>query len=107
MKLPRKFKTIIYKIEETGGYYADNGKWVPGTQQEVPVEAVVMPLNNEDLQYDENGTYTSLDRKIYTQEQFELGQKVRIGSDIFKINEGKDYGDYAGIWIYFAVRAGD
>ena len=67
-KLPRHLLHTMYEVhDESGEYSKDNGgQWVPGERIETPFQGVVMPLNNEDLQYADSGTYTINAQKVYT-----------------------------------------
>ena len=107
-RLIQKYTVPFVMLEETDGQYdQDNGGiWVPGAVQEVPVSGAVLPLSNEDIRYDESGTYTAKDRKIFTYTELKLGRKVIVAGIDYTLQEEKDYGRQAGIYIYFAKRAG-
>lgn len=109
------FKRLIKKYSKSpvtlrrfeDGYfdYENGGSWVEGKEENINVAGAVVPLSNSDLNYDEGGTYTSEDRKIYTYEVIELGEKVTHKEKEYTIREGKDYTDFdEGLNIYFMKR---
>ena len=103
-------KTPFFIVEETGGHYdySQGGIWVEGTLTETEQEGAVVPLTNNDLQYDENGTYTTQDKKIYTYNDYEKGQKIKHKNVFYTIQEKRDYIDFDdGLNIYWARRSGD
>lgn len=83
-KLPRNLLHDMYEIhQEGGGYDRENGgQWQAGEPVETKFSGIVMPLNNEDLQYLESGTYTVNAQKVYTN-----GYKLRVGA---KFRDGYD-----------------
>lgn len=93
--------------EKANGSYAENGKWVEG--KEVPRETggIVLPLNSDELQHEENGRYTSRDRKLYTLEPLKKGDRLEYNGQSYTIDSYKDYEAYADVYIYFAKGVGD
>lgn len=65
----------------------------------------MVPLTNEDLNYDENGTYSVEDRKIYTYENIEKGVVVQYNNIKYTVQEKKDYSEFdTGLNLYWARR---
>jgi len=52
-QIPRSLLHSMYEVHTEGGGYdkEQGGQWKPGTTVETAFQGVVMPLNNEDLQY--------------------------------------------------------
>ena len=110
-RLIKKYsKEPAYILRETAGYYdwEQGGMWVPGGEKEIEIEGAVVPLSNEDLQFDEGGTYTIEDRKLYCYEEIDKGEKIKHKGKIYTVMEKKDYSDFTeGLRIYFLKKAGD
>ena len=70
-QIPRSLLHSMYEVHTEGGGYdkEQGGQWKPGTTVETAFQGVVMPLNNEDLQYIDSGSYTLNAQKIYTVKQ--------------------------------------
>ena len=67
-QIPRSLLHSMYEVHTEGGGYdkEQGGQWKPGTTVETAFQGVVMPLNNEDLQYIDSGSYTLNAQKVYT-----------------------------------------
>lgn len=94
-------------VVETGGFYdyANGGMWQEGNTNLVEKQGATVPLTNQDLQYDENGTYTTEDRKIYTYEDMVKGDIIEYDDMRYTIQEKKDYSEYDdGLYLYWARR---
>lgn len=112
-RLVKKYsKHPAYLLRESGGYYDQNngGIYKPGEVAEVQLETVaILPLSSQDLsqnlQFDEGGTYSIEDRKMYCYEKIEKGEKVKHKDDEYTVMSRKDYSDYDdGLFIYFLKR---
>lgn len=93
---------------EQGGYYNydDGGEYVKGNITKKEFEGAVVPLSGKELRYEENGTYSSEDRKLYCYEDFKTGQKIMHKENIYTIDKRKDYSDFdKGLNIYFMKRS--
>jgi hypothetical protein len=57
-QIPRSLLHSMYEVHTEGGGYdkEQGGQWKPGTTVETVFQGVVMPLNNEDLQYIDSGS---------------------------------------------------
>lgn len=106
-------KSPIYFLREEEGYHdpKQGGKWIEGTPEEVLIEGAIVPLSNEDLRYDEGGTYTTADRKIYCYTKMEKGQKIKNKEKTYTVLSDKPYEDFDtgepdGLYIYI-IRRGD
>lgn len=102
--------TPVYIGTETAGQYDyDNGGiWVPGatTWAAIPGAAVI-PVSDRDLKYDNGGTFTTEDYKLYAYDDFVDGLKVQYKSKEYTLKKVRDYSDFdAGLMIY-AMKRGD
>ena len=86
----------------------NGGVWVPGGIEELEIEdAAVVPLSNQDLKFDEGGTYSYEDRKLYCYIDIEKGQKVKHKEKTYTVLEKKDYADFdSDLMIYVIKRGG-
>lgn len=87
-KIPRALLHDMYELtREGGGYDPDNGgQYTGGKIVEVMFKGVVMPLNNEDLQYLDGGTSTKNSQKVYTN-----GATLTIGAQFRDGYDGQTY----------------
>jgi hypothetical protein len=92
--------------QKVTGHYKDNGQWVPGGEVSRDIGGIVLPLNNDELRREGNGTYTAKDRKVYTLERLKEGDKVDFNGQSYTIDAYKDYEAYADVFIYFAKGVG-
>ncbi len=110
-RLIKKYsKFPVFILEEKEGYRDPDqgGIWVPGTIKETELKnAAVVPLSNDDLKFDEGGTYNTEDRKLYCYKDIVKGTKIKCKDKIYTILEKRDYSDYGqGLYIYFIKRGG-
>lgn len=107
-RLIKKYsKHPVYLLREGEGHhdYGQGGLWVPGETEEVEIEGAVVPLSNEDLKFDEGGTYNQEDRKLYCYQEISKGEKIKHKDKIYTVLERKDYTDFDdGLYIYFIKR---
>jgi hypothetical protein len=98
-----EFKVNFTVYNEQPGHYDDNGKWISGgSLAPTAMSGIVLPLTNDELKHEGNGTYTTKDRKFYTTTALKIGQKVSYDGDDYTIDSNKDYTAYADVYIYFA-----
>lgn len=110
-KLPKSLLHDMYEVHtEGGGYDKDNGgQWKPGTPVETKFQGVVMPLNNEDLQYVDSGTYTLNSQKVYTNGyRLKVGAEFRDGYDgqIYTVKQELTHGPIHSMKRYMVERKG-
>lgn len=66
---------------------ANGGQFIPGAKPaETTFKGVIMPVNNEDLQYAPAGTYTQNSHKLYTN-----GPSLTVGQQIRDTYDGNTY----------------
>lgn len=97
-----EFKVTFTAYQETGGYYNDAGDWVEGGLIPAQMTGIILPLNEDDLKYVEQGTYSVKDRKLYTTQPLQLGQEIEYKGTKYTVQNFKDYSDYADVYIYYA-----
>lgn len=108
--ISRYSKFPVFLLREAEGYfnYEAGGVWTPGIVEEISIKGAVVPLSNSDLKYDEGGSYSIGDYKLYTYTDIALGEKVRCKDKEYTVQEKKDYSDFdIGLNIYFIKRVGE
>lgn len=99
-------------VKTEGHYDMDNGGvWVEGDKEEIILNpAAIVPLNKDDLKFDEGGIYSYDNRKLYCYTRLEKGTEiinlqVNGVTKIYKILAEKDYSDFdTGLYIYILER---
>jgi len=101
-----KFKTEFTAIEFGEGHYdyEQGGIWVPGDEIEHEVTGIITPLTNDDVRFEEGGTYTRQDIKIHYQGELGIGWEVEYRDRRYKILEEKLYDEHADFNEYYARR---
>ncbi|WP_425447743.1 hypothetical protein [Dethiothermospora halolimnae] len=105
-----KYSSPLIIYEGTDGYrdWDNGGVWVEGGKRPVEVQGAIVPLNTEDLKFDDGGTYTTDDRKLYIHRNLDIGEEVKdaIDGKTYQVHREKDYSRFAnGLNIYFLKRA--
>jgi hypothetical protein len=90
----------------TEGYYQD-GDWIDGQIEKIPMFGIVLPVSNDELRYAEAGTYSTKDRKVLTVQPLEEGKKIHYKGISYTVQSFKDLTDYADVFIYVARWAGN
>lgn len=98
--------TAFQKPEGANGHY-EAGEWVGVQPIAVPSFGVILPFSSDDLRYTEAGTYSTKDRKLFTIDPLEIGQKIEYKGIPYTVQQFKDYSDYADVFIYVARWAGN
>jgi hypothetical protein len=102
----REFWVDFIVYDKTPGQRNEVGKWIEGTETPRDSGGIVLPLTNDELKHEANGTYTTKDRKIYTIEPLTKGQRLEYKNQSYTIDQYKDYEAYADVYIYFAKGVG-
>lgn len=107
-KLPNGIMKTLKKINVTGGAYSPTtGLWVDGTPIEVSFKGAILPLSQDDLQYNDGGTYTRNDRKVYTYDTLKKGQKIKDNNDVeYTVDSDSDYDYISSFKRYYIKRVG-
>jgi hypothetical protein len=93
--------------DETPGHYNNIGKWIEGEKTPRQTGGIILPLSEDQLQRDVNGTYTQKDRKLYMTEPLNEGQTLEYKGQSYTIERYKDYEAYADVYIYIARGVGE
>lgn len=100
--------TPVYISNETAGHndYDNGGIWVPGATTWAAITgAAAIPISDRDLKYDNGGTYTTEDYKLFAYDDFEDGLKVLYKDQEYTLKKIRDYSDFdAGLMIYAMKR---
>lgn len=110
-KIPRSLLHDMYEVCAEGGYYdkENGGQWKPGDPKETKFQGVVMPLNNEDLQYMDSGTYTVNAQKVYTNgHTLCVGAEFRDGFDgqLYTVKQELTHGPIHPLKRYMVEKKG-
>lgn len=81
------------------GSYID-GEWVNGVVIPTELTGIILPLSNDDLKYDENGTYTVKGKKLLTVDHIPEGTKVEYNNQKYTVQAFKDFSAYTDVNIY-------
>lgn len=110
-QIPRSLLHSMYEVHTEGGYDKEQGgQWKPGTTVETAFQGVVMPLNNEDLQYIDSGSYTLNAQKVYTNgHTLQVGAQFRDGFDgqIYTVKQELTHGPVHSIKRYMVEKKGE
>ena len=101
-----EFKTTFTAIEFGEGHYdyEQGGVWVPGGETEHELIGIITPLTNDDIRFEEGGTYTRQDIKIHYQGILGIGWEIEYRGRRYKILEEKLYDEHTGFNEYYARR---
>lgn len=103
-RFKRQFKRyerpFIAVVEGQPGYYdTETGKYVPPTDsEEIEMRGIIAQLSDDELRYDEGGTYRYDDRKILIDTDvynLRRGQEVIIEGERYKVMEIASYSLYS------------
>lgn len=97
-----EFEVDFVSLDQSKGNYNDSGKWIQGTETPRPLKGIILPLSQDDLKFDPNGKYTTADKKLYTVDQLQIGQRIQYDGQYYTIEQEKPYQAYADVFIYFA-----
>lgn len=104
---------LLHDIEELepGGSYdqANGGQWKPTKPTSKTFKGVVMPVNNEDLQYAIAGTYTQNSQRLYTNgHSLTVGQQVRDTFDgqVYTVKQELTHGPIHPLKRYVVEKKG-
>ena len=102
------WETDFERIPKGGGHYdyANGGKWVPGYGDPVPMRGIIVPLSNDELQFEHGGVVTRQDRKVYLRKPLVLvvDDRIKYVDLEYRILEQGTYEEYADFNIYIAKR---
>ncbi|MCM3488782.1 hypothetical protein M3689_05605 [Alkalihalophilus marmarensis] len=99
-------KPFVKLAEGQKGYWdKETGLYVPPTDlEEVNTEGIILPLNNDELRFDDGGTFTFEDRKIIYEGQLQANQTVNIDGNNYRVHSMKPYTTYSHFTVYFVKR---
>jgi hypothetical protein len=79
-----------------------NGQYTKGGETRTASGGIMLPLNEDELRRQDNGGYTSRDRKLYVTEEIPDRSYIERDGIRYKVERTKDYSDYADVYIYMA-----
>ncbi len=110
-RLPRRLLHDMFALRTEGGCHdpENGGQWKPGAVVETMFQGVVMPMNNEDLQYMDSGTYTVNVQKVYTNGYtLAVGAQFRDGYDgqVYTVKQELTHGPVHPLKRYAVEKKG-
>lgn len=87
-KIPSGLMHEMFQIKRSGGYYDphNGGQWVPGEEERIPFQGVILPVSNKDLMREDIGTYGKNSQKVYTN-----GFSLEIGGKLYDPADDRTY----------------
>lgn len=100
------FPSAITIITTTPGHHdwQQGGVWVPGTEVETDATGIVVPLSFTDLKFGPGGSYTTADRKLYSQSPIEMGSTVEHDGIRYTVVQEQDFSEHADFYAYVIKR---
>lgn len=100
-RLIDKYSGDFTLVSETEGNYI-GGKYISGETTEITLRGAIVPIADNKV-YQSGGTYTTKDRELYMRTPIDKPLetvKVRYKNNEYKIEQVKDFSDYANAYIY-------
>ena len=87
-KIPSGLMHEMFQIKRSGGHYdsRNGGQWVPGEEERIPFQGVILPVSNKDLMREDIGTYGKNSQKVYTN-----GFSLEIGGKLYDPADDRTY----------------
>ncbi|RJW41951.1 hypothetical protein [Anaerobutyricum hallii] len=87
-EIPEGLFHDMYDIRRKGGFYDSNngGQWVPGEEERLPFQGVILPVSSKDLIRENIGTYSLYNQKVYTN-----GYSLAVGAQVYDPMEDITY----------------
>lgn len=105
--LERYGEPFIRIDQAPGKYDEERGIWRPGgAPVEVELHGVIQHLSPNDLRYDQTGTWTLQDRKLFTKEQLQHGKQVILHGVTYTVGPEIDQKTHGGYYQYVCRREG-
>lgn len=100
--------TLTAVVDGQEGYWdTETGQYVPPSEpSEQDFKGIWLTLNDDELRYDEGGTFTFEDRKLIAHESIKLkkGENIKRGDESYKIDRSKPYDTYSNFAVYYCKR---
>lgn len=99
----------VEKVED--GYYNDFNEWIESKKEYINIFGAITRLSKDELQYQEGGTYSFDDRKLYCYHDLTKGCRVKHKDKTYTVQDKLDYSEFDasledGLFIYY-LRRGD
>ena len=103
------FSIPFTAVEFLAGHYdySQGGEWIKGEEISHSITGMILPLTNDDTQFQEGGIYSRQDIKIYYRGVLGIGWKIEYRDRRYRILEERIYDEYTDFNIYFARRIDD
>jgi hypothetical protein len=106
--IPEGIFNDLKKVVKSGGSYSTTtGLWSNESEITQYFKGRILPITNTDLQYDQSGTYTTDNMKLYTYENFDAGQQIIDENGVrFKIDKSIEYSSLVNFNRYILEKMG-
>lgn len=84
----------------TKAYHDDLGDLIPETETIISISGAIQPITGQMQRNDTAGTYTSLDKVMYTTQELQLKSIVTYKGEEYEIMEKKDYSELGNYYQY-------
>ncbi len=93
------------EIQEGYFDYENGGQWVAPEMNLASIQAIVIPAQPDEVEFDQGGYHINMYRKVYTSGLLKKGDKVQYDNKEYTVLLGKDYAAYAtGLRVFFIKR---
>lgn len=101
-----EFGVIIEVVTRDGsaGWDSETGRPIEVPKETEELTAIVVPVSDEMLRFNEGGNFKASDRKIYTKEELDLTKIVIYKGREHTLTAWRDYDDLSDVFIYIISR---
>ncbi len=78
--IPEGLMHGMFDVRRKNGRYDTNngGQWIPGEEERIPFQGVILPVTSRDLMRENIGTYGVYSQKVYTN-----GYSLAVGAQMY------------------------
>lgn len=90
--------------EGSAGWDSETGRPIEAPKETEELTAIVVPVSDEMLRFNEGGNFKASDRKVYTKEELDLTKIVIYKGREHTLTAWRDYDDLSDVFIYVISR---
>lgn len=101
-----EFGVTIEVVTREGsvGWDSETGRPIEVPKETEELAAIVVPVSDEMLRFNEGGNFKASDRKVYTKEELDLTKIVIYKGREHTLTAWRDYDDLSDVFIYIISR---
>lgn len=101
-----EFGVMVEVVTREGsqGWDPETGRPIIVPRETEERKAIVVPVSDEMLRFNEGGNFKASDRKIYTKEELDLTKLVIYKGREHTLTAWRDYDDLSDVFIYIMSR---